>query len=188
MWPWEHVAFGYLAYSTGRRALGLGPPTDAAALALAVGAAFPDLVDKPLSWGLAVFPTGYAVAHSAFVAPAVVAAAVALGRRAGRPEAGAAFAVGHLSHLVGDVAYPAAMGEGLDLAPVLWPAVTLPAYETRRGLVGRFGHYLASYLHEVADGAGAAVVFPLALGLAVGALWLADGAPGVRWLAARAGR
>ena len=73
MWPWEHVAFGYVLYSLGSHAIRREPPAEWTVFALGLGTLVPDLVDKPLSWSLGLFPTGYSVAHSALVAVPTVA-------------------------------------------------------------------------------------------------------------------
>ena len=86
MWPWEHAAVGYLLLSLGSRASGRGPPSTPAVLALLFGTQLPDLVDKPLSWEFDLFPSGYAVGHSALVAVPVGLLVLALGRR--RPSSG----------------------------------------------------------------------------------------------------
>lgn len=78
MWPWGHLAVGYLLYSgavhlrTGR------PPRAAAVVVLAVGTQLPDVVDKTLAWVYHAVPQGYAAGHSVFVA-VPVGLAVALG-------------------------------------------------------------------------------------------------------------
>ena len=48
MWTWEHLAIGYLAYSLLSQLAWRRPPTVGAAITVAFGTQFPDLVDKPL--------------------------------------------------------------------------------------------------------------------------------------------
>lgn len=180
MWPWEHVAVAYVLYSLycrlRSRSPGAGP-----VLVLAFGAVLPDLVDKPLAWTFALVPQGYSVAHSVLVAPLLLAAVAAVCARLRRPTFAVAFAVGHLSHLVGDVVYPVVEGEGLAFEAVLWPLVTLPAYEVRRSAVERALYYLARHVHRVLEhGVGPLVAFELGLVAAVLGLWLSDGAPVLR--------
>ncbi|MFB6165584.1 MAG: metal-dependent hydrolase [Haloarculaceae archaeon] len=182
MWPWEHVAFGYLLYSLWRHGRGESPagvPT----LALAFGTQLPDLVDKPLSWGVGLFPAGYSVAHSVFVAVPVGAAAVLVAARRDRSAVGVAFAVGYLSHLVGDVINPLRTGDGLGVERVLWPLVRLPGYDRHYDLVGRTVHYLVRFLGELAHLRSLVpVVVYLGILASVVVLWIVDGAPGVRVL------
>lgn len=183
MWPWEHVAFGYLCYSLLRRGRGGGAPDDAAAVAVVVAAVLPDAVDKTLSWGLGLFPAGYSVAHSVLVAVPVALAALVVGRRRDRVAVSIALVVGHWSHLVGDVVYPAFLGRGLAVERILWPLVTLPSYDTRLGLVRRTVRYLAAYADAAAAGRlGGLILLEAGFLLAVFALWLFDGAPGLRGL------
>ena len=63
MWPWDHLAFGYVWYTLASRGWDGRPPSNAAAIALAVGTQFPDLVDKPLAWWLDVLPAGRSLGH-----------------------------------------------------------------------------------------------------------------------------
>lgn len=183
-----HAAFGYVCYSLGSRLLTGEPPSGGAALALLVGTQLPDLVDKPLSWGLGAFPSGYAVGHSALVAlPAGLGALLILHAR-GRTAAGAGLVVGYWSHLVGDVLHPWLRGGSPAVVRVLWPLVTLPPYDQRLGLAGR----TAAYLGELLEGLSGAdpllyVRFLLPVVFAVG-LWLADGAPVAAGIVARVRR
>jgi hypothetical protein len=61
MWPWEHLAVGYLLYSVSCVLWGRYP-TRIGVAALAFGTQFPDLVDKPLGWWLGVLPSGQSFA------------------------------------------------------------------------------------------------------------------------------
>jgi len=184
VWPWEHVAFGYLCYAGVARVRRWRPPTDAAAVWLVVGTQFPDLVDKPLAWSLGVLPSGTTLAHSAFVALPMAAVAVLVGRRFDRPAAGAAFAVGYLSHLPADVLYPALLGRDLAVGAVLWPLVGT-RYRPPVGFGVRFQALLGELLARLAGPAGPLYLAGEAglLGLAL-LVWLADGAPGLGYLRA----
>ena len=178
MWPWEHVAFGYLLVSLYSHAVRGESPDGRAALAAGLGAVFPDLVDKPLSWTFGVFPSGYAVAHSAFVFPAFALALWLSFRRRGREPLAVAFLVGHASHLVGDVIYPFLLDGELPLSALLWPVVTRPASPTEAGLVARTLFYLRAWVVRLwALELGPLVLFELTLVGAVAAVWLYDGAP-----------
>ncbi|WP_276261498.1 metal-dependent hydrolase [Haloglomus litoreum] len=180
MWPWGHLAVAYVCYSVGRRVRRRPPPADLPVAALAFGALTPDLIDKPLSWGLGLFPTGYALGHSVFVALPVGIAVLLDGYRRGRAELAAAFVVGYWSHLLGDVGSGLLFGDGLSVSTVLWPVVQREPYGESLGLFGRSWHYLREFGGSLAATdrpamllLGAAV--PVALALA---LWLLDGAPG----------
>ena len=174
MWPWEHAAFGYLCYSPLLHiARHRGPDGRAAALLL-VGAVVPDAVDKTLSWGLGVFPTGYAVGHSVFVAVPLGAALL----WARWSDATLAFVVGYWSHLVGDVLDPLRYGDAPAVTRTLYPVVVGEAYAEDLG-VGRGAVYLTEFLRELpgTDLTSPAAVYLLLPAIAV-LLWLADGAPG----------
>lgn len=178
MWPWEHAAFGYLLVSLYSHAVRGEAPDGRLALAAGLGAVAPDLVDKPLSWTLGVFPSGYAVAHSAFVFPAFAAALWLSCRRRGVTRLAVAYLVGHASHLAGDVIYPFLLRDDLVLSAVLWPLVVQPASPTEAGLVARTLFYLRAWAIRLrALDLGPLLVFELSLVGVVAAVWLYDGAP-----------
>lgn len=179
MWPWEHAALGYLLYSLSLRALGRDPPADLAVLALAVATQFPDLLDKPLSWGLGVFPTGYALGHSVFLAAPLGVGLLVWSSRAGRTQVGIAFVVGYWSHLAADVFDPLRYGIAPLPARVLWPVVPRTPYEQDLGL-GRGLAYLGEFLASLAamDTLTLLVLY-LLLPLGTVAVWLWDGTPGL---------
>jgi hypothetical protein len=185
MWPWEHAAVGYLAFSVVVHALYRRSPAGAGALVLGIATQFPDLVDKPLSWGLGLFPTGFAVGHSVFVAVPLALAGAAVAVRFERGEVAVALLVGYWSHLAADVLSPLRSGGEPAVGRVLWLVVELEPYGDDLG-VARGLVYLREYLSEIAaTGLSGALAVSLGLFvLAVGA-WAADGFPGVRWLIRR---
>ena len=183
MWPWEHLAFGYLLYSAATRATDGSPPTGPAVVLVALGTQAPDLIDKPLAWVFDLVPVAYAVGHSALsVVPVLVGVALLAARRApDRVELVAAYAVGHLSHLVGDVIYPALMGRGLHVGRVLWPLVRLEPTEGRSGVLDHLVPFALRYLDQLhALEQGPLVVVQIGLVVGVFVVWLLDGAPGPR--------
>lgn len=179
MWPWEHAALGYLVYSLGLRALGREPPSDGGAFVLFFGTQLPDLVDKPLAWGLGVFPTGYALGHSAFVALPVGVALSIAAIRTDRVRLGAAFTVGYWSHLTGDVLNPIRYGDPPSVGRVLWPVVSGTPYEQDLGL-SRGLVYLGEFLVSLQSiPLGTLFATYLVLPIFTVALWIADGYPGL---------
>lgn len=180
MWPWGHLAVGYLLYSPAVHLLRRRAPGTVAVLALALGTQLPDLVDKPLSWVLHLTPQGYSVAHSVFVAVPVGVAVVVLAADYGRIEAGAAFTLGFWSHLVADVVFAVALREPYAVERVLWPLVVLPAYSSRVPPLSRVMEYVDRWIEYLLATAGplavAVYVAPL---VGAGLLWLYDGAPGL---------
>ena len=179
MWPWEHAAVGYLLYSLWTRVRTRDPPSDLAAVAVLFGTLLPDLLDKPLSWGLGVFQTGYAIGHSVFVAAPVGVAVGLLAARTDRQRVGIAFVVGYWAHLAGDVLNPLRNGNPPSVDPVLWPVVIGPPYETDLGL-GRglmyFGDLFESL--QTVDSVTLVVAY-LLIPLAAMAVWVVDGLPGI---------
>lgn len=173
MWPWTHLAFGYLLVSLLWR-LRATRVTGAVAVAAAVGTQFPDLVDKPLAWGLGVLPAGRSLAHSVFTAAAVSAVVLAVAARRDRRDPALAFVVGYGSHLAGDVIPKLPASDFDSLTFLLWPLLPLPEYDGAEPVVAN--------LAEVAAAPTASLLSSpsrLALLALVVAVWWADGFPGV---------
>lgn len=169
MWPWGHLAFGYVLYSTFIHLRERRPPDGHATVALAVGTQFPDLVDKPLAWSLGVLPNGRSLAHSLITAVLLVVLVEFLARRRGGRRIGTAFAVGYFSHLAGDALYPALAGDYLSLGFLAWPLLAPVEYGTEPSFLAHFAELSLDSL----------VMFELGFGIAVFLLWLADGVPGL---------
>lgn len=189
MWPWEHATFGYLLLSVGRRVTGRDPPVTGSALTLLLGTQIPDLVDKPLSWGLHVFPSGYAIGHSVFVEIPLGVLLLYLGHRRDRYRLAVAFVLGDWSHLLADVFTPLRTGGPPDPGRILWPVVRSAAYGhelgLRRGLI-----YLARlWGHLLSLDAPTLVLLYLSIPALTLLLWIADGMPGLdlvtRWMVRR---
>ena len=196
MFPWEHLAVGYLCYSLfahlrGRR------PTGAATLAVALGTQFPDLVDKPLSWTLDVLPAGV-FAHSLFVALPLSALLLVGARMRRRTELGIAFVIGYLTHLPGDVVPSVVFGEDAETWFLFWPAVARPGVDVSDPIVGpgagaglltNANYYFGNYLDALLGPRGLVYVAAELLVLAaVFALWLYDGRPGTALFGRLVGR
>nr|WP_233340418.1 metal-dependent hydrolase [Haloprofundus sp. MHR1] len=179
MWPWEHLAFGYILYSVAHRLVARRGVTTPAALAVAFATQLPDLIDKPLAWTFEVLPSGVSLAHSIFFVPPVTLAAYLVGRVTGFKRLWIPFLVGYLSHLVGDGVSGVAYGDSPSFSFLLWPL-----YETsspsRAGLFSNFFYYLGNYMETLASPEGVVYIL-LELGLLGTAflLWLWDGAPGL---------
>ncbi|WP_458205208.1 metal-dependent hydrolase [Haladaptatus sp. NG-SE-30] len=180
MWPWEHLAFGYLLYSLYCH-LGTGQsPRSDAVVVLGIATQLPDLVDKPLAWSLAVLPSGHSLAHSLLSAFPLSVLALALAHRARRSDIGVAFAIGYLSHLSGDVIYPLVVGKEPFLGFLLWPLVRVPADQSSMGFLARFQEYFGDYLVFLSDPAVTSyLALELGLLFTVFVLWLFDGMPGI---------
>ncbi len=181
MWPWEHLAVGFLGYVVVRRVWGrVGSLRGGPVVALAVATQLPDLVDKPLAWSLGVLPSGTSLAHSLFVAVPASVVAVAASRRARRPAYGAAVAVGWLSHLAGDALYPVLLGGPPAVGALLWPVVPAPPGAGGGGLLAQARRLFGLFVAFLGTPRGRLYLLGEAalLGLA-GLVWLVEGAPGV---------
>lgn len=169
MWPWGHLAVGYLLYSVFVHVRTRRAPTGPATVALALGTQFPDLVDKPLAWGLGVIPNGRSLTHSLVTAVVVVLAVQVLLRRRNRGTVGAAFGVGYVSHLLGDAFYPLLARNYDALAFLAWPVLPPVEYQTEQSFVAHLGALSVQTLLTVEGG----------MALLVFVLWLYDGLPGL---------
>jgi hypothetical protein len=179
MWPWEHLAVGYLVVALALRFGWHRSPDGVTAVAVAVGTQFPDLVDKPLAWQFEVLQSGTSVAHSVFVAVPLAALAVAVAWRVGRPAAGAAFAVGYLLHLPGDAMYGLVYGNEVAFDQLLWPLVTGPGADYG-SFLENFQYYLSRFGGVLDSPRGRGIVaFEVALLGSAFLVWVADGIPGV---------
>jgi hypothetical protein len=183
VFPWGHIAVGYLCYSLLSHLRGR-TPTGVSTVALVVGTQFPDLVDKPLSWSLDLLPAGV-FAHTVFVAVPVAVLVLVAARRFGRTELGVAFAVGYLSHLPTDVLPSVVFSDDPSYWFLFWPVLARPA-ETDvsnpvvgpgagAGLVENATYYFHDYLTEIVSLQG--IVY-LVVFAGIFALWLSDGHPG----------
>jgi hypothetical protein len=179
MWPWEHLAVGYLVYSLGSRIRRGMAPVGGPVIALALGTQVPDLVDKPLSWGLGVFSSGFAVGHSAFVALPLGTAALLVGKRSNHRQWIVALVVGYWSHLVADVLNPLRYAEAVRPGRVLWPVADVEPYDSGTGL-GRGVVYLEDLLGTLTTVplTELLVGYLLLPAVTIG-LWIYDGAPGL---------
>lgn len=179
MWPWEHLAVGYLLYSGYVRVQHRERPTAAAAVAVAVGTQFPDLVDKPLAWVFGILPSGVSLAHSVFTAAGLSLVVVLLGRRIQRERPAVGFAVGYLSHLPADILYPVILGRRVMVEAFLWPVASVSS-PVRQGLFENFAYYAFKFLAFLATERGMAFLAleGVLLGGAV-LVWISDGHPGL---------
>lgn len=182
MWPWEHVLFAYLLYSIASRLLLRWRPDGPTAIAVVFASIAPDLIDKPLAWQFGIFSSGYAIAHSVFFAVPLSVFAVLVARTTGRDPVGYAFAVGYLSHLVGDLV-PIYVEEGeLSLDPVLWPFGERSSTDHSQGFLERFMELFLPYITNLrgelfATDLSTYTLFQLSIAALAITLWIADGLP-----------
>ncbi|MDQ2050143.1 metal-dependent hydrolase [Natronolimnohabitans sp. A-GB9] len=167
MQPVVHLAVGYLCYAGYTRWHGDGTPDEAPALAAIVGAALPDLIDKPI-WLADLVAVGRTIGHSLLFAIPVVIAVWLLTRARDRPVLGIAFAIGYLSHIATDVPWHVISGDVDELGFLFWPLTPMPAYTGTKPLgtvPGLEVTVTTLWLEAVILVAGVA-------------LWWADGRPG----------
>ena len=175
MLPWGHAAFGYLLYTVFSRVRYRRPPVGLSVYALALGTQFPDLVDKPLAWNLALLPSGRSLAHSLFAFTILLGALWTLSASPTHRRLVVAFGVGWLSHLVGDGVVPALDGDWADLGYLLWPVTSYAPARPHFGVLRFLRHIEPS----------PRLWMGVAMAVLVVGVWLFDGAPGVADLYAR---
>ena len=168
MWPWGHLAFAYVLYSSFVRLRYRHPPTWPSVALVAVGSQAPDLVDKPLAWTLNVLPSGRSFAHSLVFGTVIVVGVVLVLRRLGFPGRGA-FAAGYYSHLLGDSYQAVLAGQFREFSFLLWPVI--PLSSTHEPSVGILQYLLSARL-------SGQVLFELGLAGIVVVWWVLDDAPG----------
>jgi len=176
VWPWGHLAVGYLAYAglTDRRFR--RAPDGLAVVVCAFGTQFPDLVDKPLAWSLGVIPNGRSLAHSALVATVVIVLVGWYLRSRDRGTLAVAFGLGYYSHLVADAFAPFLAGRWDELAFLGWPLLPPVQYAGPKSFYGHF----AELARELAAGhVSAYFAFQLVLVVLALGLWVRHGYPGL---------
>lgn len=188
MWPWEHLAVGYLAYSILLRATERRGPAAGGAIAVALGTQFPDVVDKSFAWLTTILPGGQSLAHSLlFAIPAIVAVGIAAAL-ADRTDLGVAFGIGYLSHLPGDVVYPVLLGGDLNLSFLLWP-ILAPSGSTPTAVFAYVQELFVKFGALLATPQGIYYLAFEVLLLAVALLlWVYDGTPGLPRLSRRSSK
>jgi len=185
MWPWEHAAFAYLAFSVLCRAVWRRTPRTRAAVVATAAGVLPDLVDKPLSWWLTVLPSGRSLAHSLLVLAPIFAVVLLVGWATDERPVAVAFVVGYLTHLAGDGVDPLVVEGEWRGGFLLWPVVPAPEGAAGGGLP-HLRELVDAFVQFLATPRGTAYLFAEVVFLAlVAALWLYDGYPGMRWLHSR---
>lgn len=183
MWPWGHLGVAYLLISLCARGRTRRPPRPEPVLAAVLGSQFPDLVDKPLAWGLGVLPGGRTLAHSLLIAGAVIGVGYAVAFASHRVETATAFAIGYLSHLVTDLPPRVVLGYPFDSEFLLWPVLPHPTfgYSERVFDPPAIVELVATpVVNPLARFLLNGALFALALGL-----WYVDGRPGLECWRAR---
>ncbi len=171
MWPWGHLAVGYLLYS-GYARWRLGePPRAEATMVVVFGTLLPDLVDKPLAWTFGVLPTGRTLAHSVVIALPILVALYLWLRRSEHGQLVVALGIGWLSHSVSDLPPEVLFGAYADASYLLWPILPSPTYETSPS-------FLAHLMALRIDGFQ---LLQLGLFLLASIVWYVDGTPGWGW-------
>ncbi|MEA5387843.1 metal-dependent hydrolase [Haloarculaceae archaeon H-GB11] len=165
MFPWGHLATGYLA-SRGRLSRTASPHLSA--LVLTFATQLPDLVDKTFAWYVPVLPSGRSLAHSLLTATLFLGVVWVALARVDREAYATVFGIGYLSHLGGDALHPVVTADWASLTFLVWPLLPLPSYQGPTGASLILGIEPSPF-----------VLFELGLTLFAVALWVLDDAPGL---------
>lgn len=182
MWPWGHLAAGYLLYSIGIRYGADRVPGGWPVVAVALGTQLPDLVDKPLTYSVGLLPAGRSLLHAVVIVGALGLIAVVVATRFDRRAVGSGFAVGLVSHPLADALQTALWGEPADLTFIAWPFLPAPP-----SVEAGYDHHLAELLEAVGSLGPSSLVRPWADAFVlelwftalVAALWIHHGFPPV---------
>lgn len=178
MWPWGHLAVGYLCYIGVLRIRGR-EQTSRSLLAMALGTQLPDVVDKPLAWTFGVLPSGRSFAHSVLVATVAITFVYLIAKRRNRDETAIAFSIAYISHILVDigptVVWGLVHGDWSQLkwtTYLLWPVLSAPPYPHDES----FAQHLTGFVLDPY------IMIQLGLfGIAI-AVWIQTNAPGTAWL------
>jgi len=135
MWPWGHVAVGYLVFLAYGGLTGLDwrenhlLPATVAVLATQV----PDVVDKPLAWWFHALPSGRSLGHSLFAVVCVSLAFWYVTRRYDREALAIPFSLGYLSHLFADGYGQLFAGHWRRVSYFFYPFTSAPTYPDSGG-------------------------------------------------------
>lgn len=185
MWPWEHLAFGYLLVSAYHRLAIEDRPGFSAVLIVALGTQLPDLIDKPLAWTFGVLPSGLSLGHSLFFAVPVSILGLMLARARNQQILGGVFAIAYGSHLLGDATYPLLTGGSFSPSFMLWPLIPASS-EAGAGFLFQLEYFASRFLQFLGTPRGGLyLLFETMLLFGTAVVWYLDGRPGVSWLRRR---
>ena len=175
MLPWGHLSVAYICYVGWLKLRDDVEGTRLTLLAVAVGSQFPDLVDKPLAWTVAVLPSGRSLAHSLITAAVVLTVGYWIGCRIEREAEVTAFGIGYVSHSVADLSPWVLIGlaqgnlaQLQEITYLLWPFLRAKPY------------LLDPSFLKVALSLRPTPYLLSQIALAGVVLWFAFGAPGIR--------
>lgn len=177
MWPWGHLAVGYVVYAVYTRYWHDRTPVGGPVVVLTVATQLPDLVDKPLAYTIGVLPGGRSLAHSLLIAGPVCMLALEFARRHDdwRAHAGIGFVIGYGTHLLGDSIHGLVGMEFADLTFLAWPVLVPPAYETT-SFTGHIDQFVESG-SKLGDGVLTPFLAEWVLFGVMVALWITHRAP-----------
>lgn len=189
MWPWDHLAFGYVLYLIVSSRRPWSKPDDLTFITLAIGSQLPDIIDKPLAWSVGVLPSGLSLGHSLLFLVSLTVITAALSNRYGRPELAGSVIVGVSSHLIGDVLFALLTGAPRPYHFLFWPVIPTVT-EMNIGLVTTIEEFWRYYLRFLSTPRGSVyLIANLTFHFIAVVTWISNGAPGTiairKWAAKR---
>jgi hypothetical protein len=185
MWPWGHLAVGYLCFVLYTQYSDRSAQTTFTVAAVAIGSQFPDVVDKPLAWTFAVLPSGRSFAHSLLTAGIIILVVYRMSRRWHREDTAVAFAIGYVTHSLADLGPDVVWGllrgdvSQLEWTTYLfWPLLEVPPYQTDSSFIAHFAAFAVDPY----------VLFQFGLAGVALAVWVGSGTPGLRAVSRLVGR
>jgi len=140
MWPWGHLAVGYLGFLAYTQLTARDWQANhlAGAMVAIVATQLPDLIDKPLAWSFHLLPSGRSLAHSLF-AVAFFSVVFWWGvRKYDRGYLTVPFFIGYLSHPIADGWTHLLAGSWSKVTYFLYPLTPAPVYENEGGFISHF--------------------------------------------------
>lgn len=182
MYPWGHLAVGYLVYTIWSRLRFRRPPASGPTVALAIGTQLPDLIDKPLHLWFGIFH-GRSIGHSLLTMVPLWMLVLGVASWYGYTQHAGAFGLGVFTHLLADARTALMLGRATDNASYLfWPLLPPTTYpqESIMDHVLNLGQLVAEIDFSSPEAALAnRLVLGLVLSFVLLAVWVYDGTPGI---------
>lgn len=139
MWPWGHAVVAYGVFTLLSILYRRRPLRGAEAVAVVVGSQFPDLIDKPLGWTVALLPSGRSLGHSLITWVVLSAIILFVFSRLDRRHLAPPVIVGYLVGIVTDLSPAVLDGDFSRVTFLLWPVLPSPEFDVEPSILANFG-------------------------------------------------
>lgn len=185
MWPWGHLAFGYILFTVYHRVRFSIPPSGFVVLSLVFGTQFPDIVDKPLAYWFHVIPEGRLFAHTLTFAVPLSIILFVIGIQTKNREYIQAFIFGWYSHILADSWKGLITLNFERLSFLLWPILEAPDYPSD-SLTDHLNKLILNLqnvnIDSILSGRSGGFIYQLIFFFIVLAIWILEGYPGLKWI------